>query len=247
MRLEVVKLLEMQYCIHPPPPSAIHEDQQLPTPSTFPNRQTLILIIPKLYSFKSDLVCSTFSIHPSVLNRRTMDHGNVSGSTPCASSSSVGMTSMKCDVNLSKSDQDCAIIIQEDDLSTQKNEPPTKKQKALTSGVWAHFDCVERQTKEGQSEKVVEDNDSSFSEWDFYAYFLHSFSAFFRFFMQSAAIFLVCNFLLSFLLIFCSVFSQFSAHYFSEDSSLSVKIKIKSFFIFLPGQPRRRSLNIAFS
>ncbi|KAK1395758.1 hypothetical protein POM88_005621 [Heracleum sosnowskyi] len=155
----------------------------------FSKPANLILIIPKSYSFKSDLVCSTFSIHPFVLNRRTMDQGNVSGSTPWASSSSVGMTSTKCDVNLSKSDQDCAIIIQEDDLSIQKNEPPAKKQKALTSDSGlssAHFLHVLT---------AFFCNLVHYSGYilrcsaQFYAYFLHSFSAFFRFFMQSAVIF----------------------------------------------------------
>ncbi|KAK1395959.1 hypothetical protein POM88_005822 [Heracleum sosnowskyi] len=100
-----------------------------------------------------------------------MDQGNVSGSTPCASSSSVGMTSTKCDVNLSKSDQDCAIIIQEDDLSTQKNEPPAKKHKALTSGVWAHF-CVVPYPHHGVNliewlkERILEWNVERILEWN---------------------------------------------------------------------------------
>lgn len=77
--------------------------------------------------------------------------GNVSSSTSCASSSSVGMISTKCVENVSRSsDLDCILLSQEDDLaakSTQEKEQPAKRKKPLKSEVWNHFDRIESETK----------------------------------------------------------------------------------------------------
>ncbi|KAK1356491.1 hypothetical protein POM88_049747 [Heracleum sosnowskyi] len=77
----------------------------------------------------------------------SMIKGNASSSTPCASSSSVGMISTQCAENVSKSsDMDCIILAQENDLavkSTQEKEQPAKIKKPFKSEAWNHFDRIE--------------------------------------------------------------------------------------------------------
>ncbi|XP_074362243.1 uncharacterized protein LOC141702485 isoform X1 [Apium graveolens] len=80
-----------------------------------------------------------------------MEQGHASSSTPSVSSSSVGMISIKCAENVSKSsDLDCVIVSQEGVLAaenTQNQENPAKRKKPLKSEVWNHFDRFEIDTK----------------------------------------------------------------------------------------------------
>ncbi|XP_074362248.1 uncharacterized protein LOC141702485 isoform X2 [Apium graveolens] len=92
-----------------------------------------------------------------------MEQGHASSSTPSVSSSSVGMISIKCAENVSKSsDLDCVIVSQEGVLAaenTQNQENPAKRKKPLKSEVWNHFDRFEIDTK-AQSGKAFEEGAS---------------------------------------------------------------------------------------